>query len=94
MKTKEQIQKEIEALKTVRPNIRITTFFGGDNLAALDAQIQVLDEVMDEDDIWDEWPEEEQDQHTRESAHDAVDWINDEEDDDCEGLACSWPLKE
>ena len=94
MKSKEQITKEIEALKTVRPNVRPTSMFGDDNLAQLDAQIQVLEEDMDEDDIWDEWPEEERDQHVRESAHHAVDWVNDEEDPDDKGLAEGWPLKE
>ncbi len=92
MKTNEQITKEIEALKTVRPNVRLVTFFGDDNLAALDAQIQVLEEDMDEDDVWDEWPEEVGDQHVRESARHAVDWINDEEDPDNDGLAEGWPL--
>ena len=94
MKTQEQITKEVEALKAVRPNVRPSTFFGDDNLAALDAQIRVLEEDLDEDDVWDEWPEEEQDQHVRDSARQAVDWINDEEDPDCKGLACDQPLKE
>jgi len=93
MKTQEQIAKEIEALNAVRPNVRPTTFFGDDNLAALDAQIQVLEKDMDEDDVWDEWPEGEQDQHIRESARHAVDWVNDEEDSDSNGLAADWPLK-
>jgi len=92
MKTEKQIAKEIEALKTVRPNVRPITFFGDDNLAALDAQIQVLEKDMDEDDVWDEWPEEEQDQHVRESACHAVNWVNDEEDPDDKGLAEGWPL--
>lgn len=92
MKTKEQITKEIEALKTVRPNVRPITFFGDDNLAALDAQIQVLEEDLDEDDVWDEWPEDEQDWYVRESARHAVDWVNDEEDPDSKGLAGGWPL--
>ena len=92
MKTQEQIKKEIEALKTVQPNVRPITFFGDDNFAAIDAQIQVLEEDMDEDDIWDEWPEEEQDQYVRDSARHAVDWVNDEEDPDSGGLAEGWPL--
>ncbi|KKN26364.1 hypothetical protein LCGC14_0875490 [marine sediment metagenome] len=94
MKTKEQITKEIEALKTIRPNVRPTTFFGDNNLAALDAQIQVLEEYMDEDEIWDEWPEEERDEYVRSSALHAFDWTNDDEDPDDGSLAEDWPLKE
>ncbi|MCK5603496.1 hypothetical protein KAR91_16545 [Candidatus Pacearchaeota archaeon] len=93
MKTQEQITKEIEALKAIRPNVRSTTFFGDDNLAALDAQIQVLEEDMDEDDVWDEWPEELRDQYTRDLACHAVDWVNDEEDLDSKGLAADWPIR-
>ncbi len=92
MKIKEQIKTEIEALKTVRPNVRPTSMFGDDNLAALDAQIQVLEEGLDEDDIWDEWPEEGQDQYTRDSARRAVDWVNDKEDLGNNGLTADWPL--
>ena len=94
MKTQEQIKKEIEALKTIKPNVRSLSFFGDDNLAALDAQIQVLEEYMDEDEIWDEWPEEESELHVRNSALEAWNWVCDNEDPDSKGLAADQPLKE
>ena len=94
MKTKEQITKEIEALKTVRPNVRSTSIFGDDNLGGVDAQIDVLEDDMDDDDIYDRYDRTSSSEYILEAAVAAREWINDEEDDDCEGLACEWPLKE
>ena len=93
MKTKEEIQKEIQALKAVRSKVRPTSFFGDDNLAALDAQVQVLEEYMDEDEIWNEWPEEEAELHIRNLALEAWNWVCDDEDPDSKGLAADQPLK-
>jgi hypothetical protein len=93
MKTQEEIQKEIEALKAVRPNIVPISLFGDDNLAALDAQIQVLEEGMDIDDIWDEWWDDEEDTYVREAAEEAVNWMEWWRDPDDGDLAESWPLK-
>ena len=90
MRTQEEIEKQIEALKEVRPKIRPTTAFGDDNLAALDAQLNVLEDCLDEDDIWDRWPKDEEDIHTREAALEAYRWtINESEADD---LAKDQPL--
>ena len=94
MKTSEQIKKEIEALKTVRPNVRPTSMFGDDNLSSVDAQITVLEENMDDDDISDKFDRTSSSEYILESALAARQWIDDEEDPDCEGLACEWPLKE
>jgi hypothetical protein len=94
MKTKEQITKEIEALKTVRPNVRPTSIFGDDNLGSVDAQIDVLKNNMDNDDIFDKYDRTSSSEYILESALAARGWIDDEEDPDCEGLACEWPLKE
>lgn len=93
MKTKEQIQKEIEALKTVRPNVRLTSMFGDDNLGSVDAQIIVLDEYLDEDDIAERFDHAGSSEYILEAAICARQWMDDEEDDDCEGLACEWPLR-
>ena len=90
MKSEEQIKKQIEALEKIRPNVRPYSAFGDDNLAALDAQIKVLKDDMDNDDIWDEWPEEEADLHTRDSAFEARRWPDDEAESD--NLAKDWPL--
>jgi len=94
MKTKEQIQTEIEALKIVRPNVRPRSAFGDDNLAALDAQVQVLENDWDNNDIYDEFDRCAIQESVLESALYARQWINDEEDPDDGGLAEGWPLKE
>ena len=93
MKTKEQITKEIKALKTVRPNVHPTSMFGDDNLGSVDAQIAVLENDMDNDDIYDRYDRTSSSEYILESALAARQWIDDEEDPDCEGLACEWPLK-
>jgi len=93
MKTEEQIKIEIEALKTIRPNVIPTSLFGDDNLAAIDAQIAVLEDDMDNDDIYDTYDHCDSQESILESALQARQWIDDEEDSDCEGLACEWPLR-
>ncbi len=94
MKTKEQITKEVEALKTVRPNVRPTSMFGDDNLGGIDAQIQVLENDWDNNEIYDRYDHASSSEYILEAAQAARQWMNDEEDPDCEGLACEWPLKE
>ena len=94
MKTKEQIQKEIEALKAVQPNVRPCSMFGDDNLGSVDAQIEVLLHDLDDDDIYDRYDRTSSSEYILDAALQARQWIDDEEDDDCEGLACEWPLKE
>lgn len=94
MKTKEQITREIEALKTVRPNVRPTSMFGDDNLSSIDAQIEVLENNWNDDDIYDNFDRCAVQEYILEAALVARQWIDDEEDPDCEGLACEWPLKE
>jgi len=91
MKTKEQITKEIEALKTVRPNVRPRSLFGDDNLAALDAQISVLENDWGNNDIYDEYDRAGLSEEILSSALYARQWIEGKNDDD---LAEGWPLKE
>lgn len=90
MKTKEQITKEIEALKTVRPNVRPRSAFGDDNLAQLDAQITVLENNWDNNEIYDEYDHAGLSEEILSSALYARQWIDGENDDD---LAEGWPLK-
>ena len=94
MKTKDLITKEIEALKTVRPNVRPTSMFGDDNLASVDAQIAVLEQDFDDDDIYDTYDRTSSSEYILEAALAARQWIDDRESSDCQGLACEWPLKE
>ena len=93
-KTQEQITKEIEALKTVRPNVRPTSMFGDDNLGSVDAQIMVLENNWDNGDIYDRYDHASSSEYILEAALAARQWMDDEEDPDCKGLACEWPLKE
>lgn len=94
MKTPERIKKEIEALKTVRPNVRPASIFGDDNLTALDAQIAVLENDWDDNEIYDRYDHADSSEYILDAALAAREWMDDEEDDYCEGLACGWPLKE
>lgn len=94
MKTDKQIQNEIKALKEIRPKVRPYSMFGDDNLAALDAQIKVLENDWDNNDIYNEYDHIDSSEYILDAAIAAREWINDEEDSDCESLACEWPLKE
>lgn len=89
-KTQAEIDKQIEALKAIRPKVKPYSAFGDNNLDKLDAQLKVLEEDMDSDEVWDEWPEEEADSEVRMSADDAVSWRDGESDID--DLAEDWPL--
>jgi len=92
MKTQKEIEKQIVALKEIRPKVRPYSFFGDDNLAKLDAQVKVLEEDMDSDEVWGEWPEEESDMEIRMAADGAVAWRDGESEVD--DLATDWPLSE
>lgn len=89
-KTKEETEQQIIKLKELRPKVRPYSAFGDDNLAKLDAQVKVLEEDMDSDEIWDEWPQEESDMGIRMAAEEAANWlVGKSEADD---LAEDWPL--
>ncbi len=50
-KTDKQIDKEIAAMKKLRPKVLPFSLFGDDNLKLFDATIRVLEERMDDMDI-------------------------------------------
>jgi hypothetical protein len=50
--TEKQIAKEIQTLKTMKPNIVRYSMFGDDNHAKIDAQIEVLEERLSEDEVY------------------------------------------
>lgn len=89
-RTQEEIKQQIAKLKEIRPKVRPYTAFGDSNLVKLDAQVKVLEENMDSDDIWDEWPEEEADMDIRMTAEEAANWLVGESEHD--DLAEDWPL--
>ena len=92
MKTKDGIELEIKLLKAIRPNVCPHSMFGDDNLAALDAQVEVLDEYLDSDEIYDRYDHVVSSEYILESALDARDWMDDDSRED--SLANDWPLKE
>ena len=94
MKTQEEIQKEIEALKAVRPKVRPRSMFGDDNLASLDAQIEVLENDMDDDDIYDKYDHADASEYVLEAALYARQWIDGDVGEDDGGLAEQCPLNE
>ena len=47
MRSKEEIKQQIVKLKAARPKVRSHSYFGDDNLAAVDAQIEVLEDYLD-----------------------------------------------
>jgi hypothetical protein len=49
------IQDQLTKLKEMKPKVRHFSMFGDDNQAAIEAQIQVIEKDMTEDDIYDEY---------------------------------------
>ena len=85
--SKKDIKTEIKKLKELKPHVPRMTAFGEDNYAAIEAQIEVLEKDMDEDDIEGRWPindpdneEEINNENMRlyENARDAFNWLNGE----------------
>jgi hypothetical protein len=81
-KTPEEIKAEIVALREVHDKVRRRSYFGTDNRACIDAQIVVLEEDLDEDEIderfmFDETSDdfEEGDREIYHAAQDARAWI-------------------
>lgn len=81
-KTNEQINDEINALKTLKPTVRQFTAFGDDNHAAIDAQLDVLEGRLDHDDVYDIYgqPDDEDgedflERYVLDAAIEAVDWM-------------------
>lgn len=53
--TEQQIVQEIKKLQSVRDKVPPCTAFGDDNRASIDAQIDVLQENLIEDEVWKRW---------------------------------------
>jgi len=85
MRTQEEIQAEINALKEIKPRVRKYTAFGDNNHTKIDAQIRVLEKVMSQDAIWEHWDGED-DSETLLEAEAAYAWMHGES----ESLVESW----
>lgn len=78
----EQKASMVEALRKMKNKAPEYTMFGDNNHEGIDAQIAVIEEEQDEDAVYDRYPDDEEDQHTRDMALDAVNWLNGSQDDD------------
>lgn len=76
--TNDQITEEIQRLVALKGKVPEHNFFGDDNHAGIDAQIEVLSKKMSRDRIYDRWGQEDgddYDQHKLDLALDAYSWI-------------------
>lgn len=76
--TQKQITAEIAKLTKMKPKVRRRSGFGDDHHAAIDAQIYVLTERSDLDDIYDAWAEEDHASNVQEAAVEACHWMTGE----------------
>ena len=82
MKTRKQIQAEIDKLEDIKPTVLRTSFFGDNYHDAIDAQIEVLENDMDDDDIYNNQDSEEWAQNVVDAALEARQWRDDESEKD------------
>jgi len=88
MKTQKEVEQQIEALRGIQEKVRPYSAFGDSHLDAIDAQIKVLEEDMENDEI--EYEFESEAQNVLMAALDARQWIDGESDID--DLAADYPL--
>lgn len=80
--TPEEITAEIAALKDLVTKVCVKNFFGDNNQDAIYAQIDVLEEVMDDDDVYSRFGEDaflddsEFSQHVLDNALQAARWLD------------------
>ena len=91
MKTKKEIEKEIKALKKVRPNVVPYSMFGTDNLAQLDACVDVLENLLGDGEIFDKYDHSGIEEEILSAALDARQWLDDEHES--ESLAKDYPIR-
>lgn len=70
--TYEEIQEEIKRLKTMKPTVLHASAFGDDHHRAIDAQIRVLEDDLDEDAVFDEFMDSAD--NIQSSASEAAQW--------------------
>jgi hypothetical protein len=83
MRTKAEIEAEIATLKEIKPRLPRRNVFGEDNHALVDVALDVLEDRMDNDEVYDKFGEEAlgDDFNERElsEASDALRWMECEE---------------
>lgn len=83
MRTDQEISIEISNLKDMKSEVRQSTAFGDNNHDAIDAQVEALEDQMDEDDVWERHETAGEDEpfsteHERDAAIEAVAWMHGE----------------
>lgn len=85
--TDAEIDAEILKLKTMKPTILVSSVFGDNHHDAIDAQIDVLEERLDCDDVYDRYPSLDEDEdngypaNVRDGAIEAAQWMEGENED-------------
>ncbi len=77
--TEKQVKAEIEKLREMKPFVVQYTAFGDNNHHRIDAQIRALEEMEDDEDVDDAYPEESQ-MDIASCARDAVNWKTGDDD--------------
>lgn len=81
MREKKEIEAEVKKLEEMKPRVPPRTFFHDDNHAAIDAQIEVLKGEVDVDEIENMAESGEWTDHERSNAMQALDWMEENNDD-------------
>jgi len=74
--TQKQIKEEIAKLREMKPTVLQFSKFGDDHHAGIEAQIEVLENDMDDTDIDEKEDEEDWTSGEVENARQACDWLN------------------
>jgi hypothetical protein len=91
MRTKKEINEEIEKLEALSLKVVPMTSFGDSNIKKLRAAIDALKDRMSEDQAYDLEANEEWEERERENAIEAIEWMNGESNDPVS--ESGWPLK-
>ena len=90
-KTEQEVKVEIAALREMKPFVRHFSAFGDDNHAKIDAQNKALEEKMDEDDVYNEWPDS-GDYELLNNAQDAINWRDGESESEDGSPSQQWAI--
>jgi hypothetical protein len=78
-RTPAEIAQEVKTIREMKPKIRQHTAFGDDNHASIDAQVNVLDNGLTEDQVYSEYGEDDGESIVM-AALDALFWLEGSKD--------------